>query len=158
MYVRCCTTLVLFITFHMKATRQKNIKPIEWVDSQSRFLARVSTQQDCPPLVRLEIRLPRVSESFSGSDVMEEHLEDNIFIELQSIIILRPYLPRKAKPVTNPPVSDVSVCVDNFWSMSESGGNSGRVVRHGIIYVGGETEALQRLCGEKDTRFTANVG
>lgn len=81
--------------------------------------------------------------------------DDNIYIELQEMIRLRPYLPNNAMLEVNPGLYEVSVFVDNFWCTRESGGNAGRTVRNGTVYVRGETEMLRRLRGEKDTRFTS---
>jgi HIRAN domain len=142
--------------FNMHVVRRKKTHSIEWVDSRSRFLASVCTLQDCPPFVRMELRVPGASDSFSTDGCIDTHLEDNLFIELQEILLLRPYIPHNAMLTANPHLYEISVCVDNFWSMGESGGNSGRVVRHGTVYVSGDAEALRRLRGEKDTRFTAN--
>jgi HIRAN domain len=136
----------------MRVARRKKTHPIEWIDSRSRFLASVCTLQDCPPFVRMELRVPGVSEGLSTGD----SLEDNLFIELQEVLLLRPYVPHNAMLVANPHLYEISVCVDNFWSMGESGGNSGRVVRHGTVYVSGDQEALRRLRGEEGTRFTAS--
>jgi len=155
MYVGRCSTLESLTNFNMQVATRKKTHSVEWVDSRSRFLARVCVFQDCPPLVRMDLRVPSVSDSFFSDDNTEACLEDNLFIELQETLLLRPYLPHNAMLTINPHLYEVSVCVDNFWGTNESGGNSGRVVRHGTVYVSGETEALRRLRGEKDTRFTA---
>jgi hypothetical protein len=139
----------------MYGAPQKKAKLVEWIDSQSRFVASVSKLQDSPPLVRMEIRVPRVSDSFSVDNHIDTHLEDNLFIQLQDIITLRPHLPHNTMLAVNPHLYEVQVRVDNFWAGHESGGNSGRSVRRGTVYVTGDAEGLRRLRGEKDTRFTA---
>lgn len=42
---------------------------------------------------------------------------------------------------------EVTVRVDNFWSAHESGGNSGKPITRGVVYVTGETGSMQRLSG-----------
>ena len=95
--------------------------------------------------MRLELHVPPNSNTTTS---------DNLFLELQEILFLRPYHPRNAMLALNPSLYEVAVCVDNFWSANESGGNSGRPIRRGTVYVTGESEALRRLRGDKDTRFT----
>ena len=152
MYVQRCTTLELFTTVSMHTARQKKARSVQWIDSRSRFLARVCQFQDCPPLLRMELRVPRVD------DEREELIENNLYLELQETLILRPYVPNNAMLAVNKHLYEVTVFVDNFWSTAESGGNSGRVVRRGTVYVRGDNEDLRRLRGEKDTRFTARTG
>ena len=130
---------------------RKKVEQVQWIDSESRFVARVSPQQDTPWLVRLDIRIPTVVHNTTDGD-MGEISEDNIFIAMHDVLLLRPYNPRNAMLATNPSLYEVAVTVDNFWSAHESGGNSGRQVRRGVVYVSGETEPLRRLCDDKDTR------
>lgn len=136
----------------MQVPPRKAVKSFEWEDVRSRFLARVCKVQDLPPLVRMDLRVPRIHGTHMNCRI-EEHLDDNLFIDLQETLELRPHIPHNAM-VVNPDVSGVSVCVDNFWVVGESGGNSGRVVRRAVVYVSGDAEALRRLRGGKDTCFT----
>jgi hypothetical protein len=140
----------------MAPYKRKKAHSMQWIDSHSRFLARVSNVQDCPPFVRMEVRIPEESHDMHrGVDLHESVLENNLYIELEEVLVMRPYLPHNAMLAVNPTLYEVTVFVDNFWCIKESGGNSGRPVRKGTIYVRGETEMLRRLRGEKDTRFTA---
>jgi hypothetical protein len=129
--------------------KKRKVQQMKWVDSMFRFFATVSPIQDNPPHVRMELCVPSTHEDYTDS-----LLHDNLFIPLQEVIFLRPYQPRNAMLLVNPTLYEVVVRVENFWSKCESGGNSGRVIRRGTVYVTGETDALRRLCGEKDTRFT----
>lgn len=86
---------------------------------------------------------------------MQVVAEEDIFIPIQEVLLLHPYKPGNAMLSANPSLYEVAVRVDNFWSANQSGGNSGRSIRRGVMYVGGEVEALQRLCGQKDKRFTS---
>jgi hypothetical protein len=140
----------------MYTTTWANKHVVEWADSRSRFLASVSTIQDSPPFVRMNLRVPRDSSKFSREENQEDQLHEDLFIELQETLILRPYIPHNSMLVVNPHLYEISVRVDNFWSNSESGGNSGRVARRGTVYVSGDTDALQRLRGAKDARFTSS--
>ena len=127
-------------------------KTMKWVDSGFRFFVKVSSKQDFPPLVRIEMSAP----SLHTGDLYLG-LEDNLFIPLQEIIVLRPYQPRNPMLSINPSLYEVHVCVENFWSRSESGGNSGRCIRRATAYVSGDTQALKSLSGETDTRFTKST-
>ena len=134
---------------------RRKLSQVKWIDSNSRFIAHVSAQQDSLPLVRLDIvATTAVQVDGMMTDAFSD-TEDNLFIPIQEVLCLRPYQPQNAMLVVNPDLYEVSVCVDNFWSTHESGGNSGRRVRRGIAYVIGDTEALRRLCGERDKRFTS---
>ena len=124
-------------------------KRMKWVDSEFRFFVTVSSKQDFPPLVRIDMSAP----SCHTGDIYLG-LEDNLFIPLQEIIVLRPYQPRNLMLSINPSLYEVHVCVQNFWSRSESGGNSGRCIRRATAYVSGDTQALKSLSGETDTKFT----
>jgi hypothetical protein len=88
-------------------------------------------------------------------DATQVLVEEDLFIPIQEVILLQPYKPGNAMLVANPSLYEVSVRVDNFWSAHQSGGNSGRPVRRGVMYVSGEIEDLQRLRGNKDKRFTS---
>jgi hypothetical protein len=103
----------------------------------------------------MNVRLFSAEDTLHNDSCIAAHLDENLFIELGEVIILRPYLPKNAMLTVNPHLFEVSVSVDNFWCEGESGGNSGRIVRRGTAYVSGETDTLRRLRGEKDTRFTA---
>jgi len=127
-------------------------KPLEWIDSENRFMARVSPHQDCVALVRLELRVP------GGRHSCTEMAEDNLFLGLQEAVCLRPYLPANVAFSRNPDLCEVNVHVDNFWSTNESGGNSGHLIRRGTVDVSGGVNALKRLRGETDKRFTRAGG
>jgi hypothetical protein len=128
-------------------------RTIEWVDSKQRFMARVSPDQDDVSFVRLELRAPGRAKRGVTED------EDNLFLEMQEVLCLRPHHPSKAMLPLNPGLCEVFVHVDNFWSANESGGNSGRSIRNGTVYVSGEVEDLRRLRGEEevDQRFTDRI-
>ena len=122
--------------------RQK-LAQVQWVDSESRFFARVSAEQDSPPLIRMDV----VMASDAGHNLVEGEmgiLEDNIFIAVNDVLLLRPY--GGGGTGGSASLCELAVTVDNFWSAHESGGNSGRIVRRATIYVTGETEVLGRLC------------
>jgi hypothetical protein len=138
----------------MDSKPRKRFKQIQWVDTDFRFLAKVSVQQDNPPFVRMDISVPTVAQT-SVHDSAHVVSEEDIFIPIQEVILLHPYQPGNAMLLANPSLYEVAVRVDNFWSASQSGGNSGRPVRHGTMYVSGEVEVLQRLLGQKDKRFTS---
>jgi len=129
--------------------KKRRLNQVKWIDSNSRFFATVSSTQNQLPLVCMEICVP----SIDHTDILCD-MTDDLFIPLQEVLILRPYQPRNAMLTINPSIHEVVVHVENFWCQGESGGNSGRPIRRGTVYVTGETEALQRLRGEKDTRFT----
>jgi hypothetical protein len=140
-----------------RGTRVKSQK-YQWVDSKFRFFARVSSLQDNLPLVRMDVSVPHTTQSFLNGEV---HIvpEEDLYIQIQEVVLLRPYQPGNVLLSVNPSLYEVSVRVDNFWGMIESGGNSGRPVRRGTIYVIGEVADLLRLRGKKDTRFTSrNAG
>ena len=130
-------------------TNMKKSKKIKWVDSEFRFFATVSSTQDVPSLVRIELSAP----SLHKGDLYLG-LEDNLFVPLQEIIALRPYQPRNMMLSINPRLHEVHVCVENFWSHSESGGNSGRCIRRATAYVSGDMHAFTTLCAEPDTHST----
>jgi hypothetical protein len=130
-------------------SKKRKSNQVKWIDSKSRFFALVSSTQDSLPFIRMDLRVPSTPEEDICCGLV-----DNLFIPLQEVIFLRPYQPYNAMILLNPTIYEVVVHVQNFWSVHESGGNSGRPIRRGTMYVTGETEALQRLCGKKDTRFT----
>jgi hypothetical protein len=134
--------------------RKKKYEQVQWLDSNFRFLARVSARQDNPPFVRLDLAVPTHAQT-SAHGPSGEISQDNLFIPIQEVLLLRPYHPANALLVANPHLYEVAVRVDNFWSASESGGNSGRPVRRGTVDVSGDVESLKRLRGEKDRRFTS---
>jgi hypothetical protein len=146
------------VSFHagvnMDEKVRRKFQQAQWIDSESRFLARVSVEQDCPPFIRLDISVPR--DTYNGSDgEMGEIPDDNIFIALHDVLLLRPYNKHNAMLTANPSLHEVAVTVDNFWSTHESGGNSGHTVRRATIYVSGDTETLGRLCGDKNTALVS---
>jgi hypothetical protein len=141
--------------------RQK-LAQVQWVDSESRFFARVSAEQDSPPLIRMDV----VMASDAGHNLVEGEmgiLEDNIFIAVNDVLLLRPYGGGGTNSSSgmdadsredgggggSASLCELAVTVDNFWSAHESGGNSGRIVRRATIYVTGETEVLGRLCSSE---------
>jgi len=130
---------------------KKKRKPnqCKWVDSRSRFFATVCSIQDQLPLVCMNIYIP-----FSEQCHTRSGLQDDLFVPLQDIIVLRPYEPRNAMITLHPSIHEIVVRVENFWCQHESGGNSGKPICRGTICVTGNTEILQRLRGRKDTRFT----
>jgi hypothetical protein len=130
---------------------KKKRKPNQrkWVDSRSRFFATVCSIQDQLPLVCMNIWIP-----FSEQCHTQSGLQDDLFIPLQDIIVLRPYEPRNAMITLHPSIHEIVVRVENFWCQNESGGNSGKPICRGTVCVTGDTEPLQRLRGFKDTRFT----
>ena len=140
----------------MGGKSRRSFKQVQWMDSQFRFLARVSLQQDNPPFVRMDLSVPTANQT---SAHIETHVtatrEEDLFIPIQEVVLLQPYQPGNAMLVANPSLFEVAVRVDNFWSATESGGNSGRPVKRGTMYVSGDVEVLQRLRGQKDKRFTS---
>lgn len=140
----------------MYTRRPKKPKQIKWVDSRQRFLATVSTLQDSPPLMRLDIVVPTMSleDGTSPGDTLLDVVDD-LFIPLQEILSLRPYQPRNALLALNPSLYEVHVEVEIFWSLNESGGNGGKAVRRGVIYVSGDVDSLLHLKHEND-KFSVN--
>jgi hypothetical protein len=128
--------------------KKRKLKQVKWVDSLSRFTATVCQTQDDLPFVCLDLRGTRIDHS-AFSDIIED-----LFIPLEEVIVLYPYQPRNAMLILNPSLYEVTIHVKNFWNAVESGGNSGKPARNGTMMVSGETWALQRLRGERDTRFT----
>jgi hypothetical protein len=147
----------------MYTNRPKKLKRTKWVDSRLRFLATVSTLQDSPPLVRLDVVVPTTSlgETSLGETSLGETslgIVDDLFIPLQEILSLRPYQPRNAMLALDPSLCEVAVNVENFWSLNESGGNSGRAVRRGIVYVSGDVAGLLYLQRENDKFPVGSTG
>ena len=127
----------------------KKLKSTKWVDSEFRFFVTVSSVQDFPPFVRIELSAPSLHKG-----ELDLGLEDNLFVPLQEIIALRPYQPRNLMLSINPRLHEVHVCIENFWSHSESGGNAGRCIHRATAYVSGDMHALKTLCEEHDTEST----
>ena len=127
-------------------TKKKKKKIVEWQDSQLRFVASVSALQDSHPLLRLDLRVPPQHDP--DHDGIET-IRDDLFLELQEILLLKPYQPCKTTIVTDPMSVEVAVRVDNFWSQHESGGNRGKPVKRGVVYVTGDTVSLSRLCHDQ---------
>ena len=118
---------------------------VDWVDVDNRFIARLDTLQDRFPAIRLQLRVPA---EFKGVD------DDDLFLELQETLILRPYKSNSILLGINPTLCEVTVHVENFWCENESGGNSGMPIRRGTACVSGSFDTFKRLSGTKDKRFT----
>jgi hypothetical protein len=138
----------------MPTHNRKRFQQVQWMDSGFRFLARVSQLQDNPPFVRMDLSVPTATQMCTHNEIQTIPDED-LFIPIQEVILLQPYNPGNAMLMANPSLYEVAVRVDNFWSDHQSGGNSGRPVRRGTMYVSGEVEALKRLRGQTDKRFTS---
>jgi hypothetical protein len=128
---------------------------MQWLDSQGRFVARVSRIQDLESRVRLELSAPLDSQADGEVDLFSQY--DDLFLQMQEVLFLRPHHPSNRMLQQNPGVCEVEVHVDDFWSAHESGGNAGNPIRTGTVYVGADTDTLQKLLGKTDTRFTRSV-
>jgi hypothetical protein len=129
------------------SAKKKKKKIVEWQDSQSRFVASVSALQDSHPLLRLDLRVPPPKHDPDHGGI--EITRDDLFLELQEILLLKLYQPCKTTIATDPMSVEVAVRVDNFWSARESGGNRGKPVKRGVVYVTGDTVSLSRLCHDQ---------
>lgn len=128
--------------------KKRKLGQVKWIDSLSRFVATVCQTQDNLPSISLNLRgVPKHEGAFHD-------IEDDLFLRLEEVIILYPHQPRNAMLLLNPSIYEVRVHVKNFWNSVESGGNSGKPARNGVMWVTGDTQALKRLKGETDTRFT----
>ena len=118
---------------------------VEWVDADNRFVAYLDNLQDRFPTIRLHLKVPT---AFRGVN------DDDLFLDLQDQLVLRPYQSNSLLLSINPTLCEVIVHVENFWCENESGGNSGLPIRRGTAYVSGSVDAYKRLSGIKDKRFT----
>ena len=122
-----------------------------WVDSDLRFVARLSNAGDQGVLLRMDVRRPTAAQAGKlGVDTALAAAEDDLYLNVGEMLLLRPYEPRQSMRVLAAAASphEVTVRVEAFWSGHESGGNHGRAVRSGSVLVVGETEALSRLRGD----------
>ena len=122
-----------------------------WVDSELRFVARLSDAADQGVLLRLDVRRPTAAQTGGlGADAAVSDAEDDLYLNVGEMLLLRPCGPRQSMralgAAANP--DEVTVRVEAFWSGHESGGNHGRAVRSGSVTVLGETAALGRLRGD----------
>ena len=143
--------------------RQSDAAQLRWVDSELRFVARLSSgagEGQGGVVVCLDVRRPtaalasRLGVPAAGGGghaggVADD--EDDLYLEVGETLRLRPCGPRqdlRAPPAAAASPHEVTVRVEAFWSSHESGGNHGCAVRAGSVAVLGDTAALGRLRGD----------
>jgi hypothetical protein len=139
--------------------RSSRRAPVLWADRDLRFLASVNFEEKGTVLLRLDLRCPTAAQAgVVGVDTAVAEAEDDFYLDVGALLQLRPYEPRHSMLALVASQHEVVVRVETFWSGQESGGNSGRAVRRGTVFVSGETAALRSLRGEQDvprTRLSA---
>jgi hypothetical protein len=130
-------------------TKARRKPAYKWVDSMGRFCVQVSKQQNGPPFLKIDINAispQRASKKGPQqvADTVSGVVDDLYLMQQETVELIRVELHPLKKEDRAEPVH-VLVCIEQFWSSKESGGNRGRPVRRGFAYISGSSQVMQVL-------------
>lgn len=97
-------------------------KACEWQEVNNSFVGSIAYYHDMAPLIRIFVRVPR-----------EHGTPDDPAIELDDGVDL--FIPLQQQLTLVRKEQRVQVTVENFFPTPCTGGNSGRAIRRGVLFV-----------------------